>query len=238
MCCDAGTLALCKMPALLLWKSALSLVLAILPADILRSANRLLLFPDRFVIPFFLFIMGITLVLACLPACLHRFSKIRKVQSRGKSGVLFSRRWITGQICWHFTSRSIQQKETSTGNRFMHSALPFTNRYTNVLHTTSPSSPLVLHWLLEQHGGAVIRCVLLLSQTSICHPRASVTVDEECSKLVDLLQQIWPVISTGGQCQVERCFQVARGDTSKQYVALKTDALSFAVSDHKSSGAE
>ena len=47
-----------------------------------------------------------------------------------------------------------------------------------------------------------------------------------------------PVISTGGQCQVERCFQVARGDTSKQYVALKTDALSFAVSDHKSSGAE
>ena len=64
-CCDAGTLVLCKMPALLLWKSALSLVLAILPADILRSANRLLLFPDRFVIPFFLFIMGITLVLAC-----------------------------------------------------------------------------------------------------------------------------------------------------------------------------
>ncbi|EGY1312968.1 hypothetical protein GCY66_003139 [Escherichia coli] len=145
-CCDAGTLVLCKMPALLLWKSALSLVpalllwksalslvLAILPADILRSANRLLLFPDRFVIPFFLFIMGITLVLACLPACLHRFSKIRKVQSRGKSGVLFSRRWITGQICWHFTSRSIRQKETSTGNRFMHSAFPFTNRYTNVL---------------------------------------------------------------------------------------------------------
>lgn len=132
-CCDAGTLVLCKMPALLLWKSALSLVLAILPADILRSANRLLLFPDRFVIPFFLFIMGITLVLACLPACLHRFSKIRKVQSREKSGVLFSRRWITGQICWHFTSRSIRQKETSTGNRFMHSAFPFTNRYTNVL---------------------------------------------------------------------------------------------------------
>ncbi|WP_368669210.1 hypothetical protein [Escherichia coli] len=111
-------------------------------------------------------------------------------------------------------------------------------RITARTHTTSPSSPLVLHWLLEQHGGAVIRCVLLLSQTSICHPRASVTVDEECSKLVDLLQQIWPVISTGGQCQVERCFQVVRGDTSEQYVALKTDALSFAVSDHKSSGAE
>lgn len=78
MCCDAGTLALCKMPTLLLWKSALSLVLAILPADILRSANRLLLFPDRFVIPFFLFIMGITLVLACLPACLHGSVKLEK----------------------------------------------------------------------------------------------------------------------------------------------------------------
>ncbi|HFV3895988.1 TPA: hypothetical protein ACH9JL_005132, partial [Escherichia coli] len=30
-CCDAGTLAMCKMPALVLRKSALSLVLATLP---------------------------------------------------------------------------------------------------------------------------------------------------------------------------------------------------------------
>ena len=30
-CCDASTLAMCKMPALVLWKSALSLVLATLP---------------------------------------------------------------------------------------------------------------------------------------------------------------------------------------------------------------
>lgn len=34
-----------------------------------------------------------------------------------------------------------------------------------------------------------MRCLLLLSQTSICHPRASVTVDEQCSQVVDLLQQ-------------------------------------------------
>ena len=145
MCCDAGTLALCKMPTLLLWKSALSLVLAILPADILRSANRLLLFPDRFVIPFFLFIMGITLVLACLPACLHRFSKIRKVQSRGKSGVLFSRRWTTGQICWHFTSRSIRQKESMV-NRFRHFVVPFTDGYTNVLRSIITRSAHQRRW--------------------------------------------------------------------------------------------
>nr|WP_251365468.1 hypothetical protein [Escherichia coli] len=39
-----------------------------------------------------------------------------------------------------------------------------------------------------------------------CHPRASVTVDEECSQVVDLLQQSWRVISAGGQCRVEKAF--------------------------------
>ncbi|WP_241361234.1 hypothetical protein [Escherichia coli] len=88
-------------------------------------------------------------------------------------------------------------------------------RITERNHTACPSS--------------TIRCLLLLSQTSICHPRASATVDEECSQRVDLLQQTWKVISAGGQCQVERCFRVARGDTSGQYVALKTVALSLPV---------
>ena len=96
-------------------------------------------------------------------------------------------------------------------------------------HTVSPSSPVVLRWLREQHRGATIRCLLLLSQTSICHPRTSVTVDEECSQLVELLQQTWRVISAGGQCRVAKCFQVARGDTSEQYVALKTAALSLGL---------
>ena len=96
-------------------------------------------------------------------------------------------------------------------------------------HTASPAPPVVLRWLREQHGGATIRCLLLLSQASICHPRASATVDEECSQRVDLLQQTWKVISAGGQCQVERCFRVARGDTSGQYVALKTVALSLGL---------
>ncbi|HFN4620540.1 TPA: hypothetical protein ACHF38_005077, partial [Escherichia coli] len=93
----------------------------------------------------------------------------------------------------------------------------------------SPSSSVVLRWLREQHGGATIRCLLLLSQTSICHPRACVTVDEQCSQVVDLLQHSWQVISAGGQCRVERCFRVARGDTSGQYVALKTVALSLGL---------
>ncbi|WP_169750516.1 hypothetical protein, partial [Escherichia coli] len=100
-------------------------------------------------------------------------------------------------------------------------------RITESNHTASPSSPVVLRWLREQHGGATIRCLLLLSQTSICHPRASVTVDEECSQLVDLLQQTWRVISAGGQCRVERCFRVTRPDTSEQYVALKTAVQSL-----------
>ncbi|WP_311235977.1 hypothetical protein [Escherichia coli] len=94
-------------------------------------------------------------------------------------------------------------------------------------HTASPSSPVVLRWLREQHGGATIRCLLLLSQTSVCHPRASVTVDEACSQVADLLQQTWPVISAGGQCRVKGCFQVTRPDTSEQYVALKTAVQSL-----------
>ncbi|EEZ5676520.1 hypothetical protein AAGZ49_002399 [Escherichia coli] len=102
-------------------------------------------------------------------------------------------------------------------------------RITERNHTASPSSPVVLRWLREQHGGATIRCLLLFSQELFCHPRASVTVDEECSQLVDLLQQTWQVISAGGQCRVEKRFQVVRGDTSGQYVALKTVALSLGL---------
>mgnify|MGYP000000523172 FL=1 len=94
-------------------------------------------------------------------------------------------------------------------------------------HTASPAPPVVLRWLREQHGGATIRCLLLLSQASICHLRVSATVDEECSQVVDLLQQAWRGINAGGQCRVERCFRVTRPDTSEQYVALKTAVQSL-----------
>ena len=100
-------------------------------------------------------------------------------------------------------------------------------RITESNHTASPSSSVVLRWLREQHGGATIRCLLLLSQASICHLRVSATVDEECSQVVDLLQHSWQVISAGGQCRVERCFRVTRPDTSEQYVALKTAVQSL-----------
>ncbi|EIH2170538.1 hypothetical protein CX936_003339 [Escherichia coli] len=100
-------------------------------------------------------------------------------------------------------------------------------RITERNHTVSPSAPVVLRWLWEQHEGAPIRCLLLLSQTSVCHPRASVTVDEACSQVADLLQQTWPVISAAGQCWVERCFRVVRPDTSEQYVSLKTAVQSL-----------
>ncbi|NUL88296.1 hypothetical protein GJ617_24860 [Escherichia coli] len=133
-------------------------------------------------------------------------------------------------LAFHFTLYSAegiygQQIQTfcSSFHRRVH------ERITEHNHTVSPSAPVVLRWLREQHGGATIRCLLLLSQTSICHPRASATVDEQCSQVVDLLQQTWGEISAGGQCRVERCYQVARDDTSGQYVALKTAALSFAL---------
>ncbi|MBM0916400.1 hypothetical protein JQN24_23480, partial [Escherichia coli] len=66
-------------------------------------------------------------------------------------------------------------------------------------------------------------------QTSICHPRASARVEKQCPKVVDLRQKTWGMISAGGQCRVEKCFRVARGDTSGQYVALKTVALSLGL---------
>ncbi len=131
-------------------------------------------------------------------------------------------------LAFHFTLYSAegiygQQIQTfcSSFHRRVH------ERITEHNHTASPSSSVVLRWLREQHGGATIRCLLLLSQTSICHPRASVTVDEQCSQVVDLLQHSWQVISDGGQCRVERCFRVARPGSSGQYVALKTAVQSF-----------
>ena len=126
----------------------------------------------------------------------------------------------------HFTLHST---EGINGQQIHAFCTFFYERITERNHTASPSSPVVLRWLREQHGGATIRCLLLFSQELFCHPRASVTVDEECSQLVDLLQQTWQVISAGGQCRVEKRFQVVRGDTSGQYVALKTVALSLGL---------
>ena len=104
----------------------------------------------------------------------------------------------------HFTLHSA---EGINGQQIHAFCTFFYERITERNHTASPSSPVVLRWLREQHGGATIRCLLL----------------------VDLLQQTWGEISAGGQCRVERCYQVARDDTSGQYVALKTAALSFAL---------
>ncbi|EOT3976376.1 hypothetical protein SND00_16230 [Escherichia coli] len=130
-------------------------------------------------------------------------------------------------LAFHFTLHSA---EGNINGQHIHAfCTSFYERITERNHTTSPAPPVVLRWLREQHGGATMRCLLLLSQTSICHPRVSATVDEECSQRVDLLQQTWRVISADGQCRVERCFQAARGDTSGQYIALKTVALSLGL---------
>ena len=123
-------------------------------------------------------------------------------------------------LAFHFTLHSAEGN--INGQQINAFRTSFYERITDRNHTASPSSPVVFRWLREQHGGATIRCLLLLSQTSICHPRARLSVDEECSQVVDLLQQTWWMISAGGQCRVERCFRVTRPDTSEQYVALKT----------------
>ena len=131
----------------------------------------------------------------------------------------------THLLAVHFTLHSAEGN--INGQQIHAFCTSFYERITERNHTASPAPPVVLRWLREQHGGATIRCLLLLSQTSICHPRASVTVDEQCSQVVDLLQHSWQVISAGGQCRVERCFRVTRPDTSEQYVALKTAVQSL-----------
>ena len=131
----------------------------------------------------------------------------------------------THLLAVHFTLHSAEGN--INGQQIHAFCTSFYERITERNHTASPSSPVVLRWLREQHEGATMRCLLLLSQTSICHPRASVTVDEACSQVVDLLQQAWPVISAGGQSRVERCFRVVRPDTSEQYIALKTAVQSL-----------
>ncbi|EFQ6909556.1 hypothetical protein HZX73_002452 [Escherichia coli] len=128
-------------------------------------------------------------------------------------------------LAFHFTLHSAEGN--INGQQIHAFCTSFYERITERNHTASPASPVVLRWLREQHGGATIRCLLLFSQASICHPRVSATVDEECSQVVDLLQLAWRGINAGGQCRVERCFQVARPDTSEQYVALKTAVQSL-----------
>ncbi|HGH0283100.1 TPA: hypothetical protein ACJHD1_004745 [Escherichia coli] len=139
-------------------------------------------------------------------------------------------------LAFHFTLHSA---EGNIDEGQIHAfCTSFYERITERNHTASPSSPVVLRWLREDSEKETMRCLLLFSQGLICHSRASVTVDEECSQVVDLLQQTWGEISAGGQCRVERCYQVARDDTSGQYVALKTAALSFDITGdiHNSQG--
>lgn len=128
-------------------------------------------------------------------------------------------------LAFHFTLHSAEGN--INGQQIHAFRTSFYERITERNHTASPAPPVVLRWLREQHGGATIRCLLLLSQASICHLRVSATVDEECSQVVDLLQQAWRVINAGGQCRVERRFRVTRPDTSEQYVALKTAVQSL-----------
>ncbi len=188
----------------------------------------------------FFAVTGIVPVSACFPAYRHRFSNIQGDQIVQITETVLSepveiRRFIQQAVDhWprllavHFTLHSA---EGNINGQQIHAFCTsfyrqVHERITERNHTASPAPPVVLRWLREQHGGATMRCLLLLSQTSICHPRVSATVDEECSQRVDLLQQTWRVISADGQCRVERCFQAARGDTSGQYIALKTVALS------------
>ena len=110
----------------------------------------------------------------------------------------------THLLAVHFTLHSAEGN--INGQQIHAFCTSFYERITERNHTASPAPPVVLRWLREQHGGATIRCLLLLSQASICHLRVSATVDEECSQVVDLLQQAWRGINAGGQCRVESFF--------------------------------
>ncbi|NAT92204.1 hypothetical protein D2192_12560, partial [Escherichia coli] len=69
-------------------------------------------------------------------------------------------------LAFHFTLHSA---EGNIDEGQIHAfCTSFYEHITERNHTASPSSPVVLRWLREQHGGATIRCLLLLSQTSIC----------------------------------------------------------------------
>ncbi len=219
---------MCKLPALVLWSFPLPLVLATCHTVCHSS---------------FFAVTGIVPVSACFPAYRHRFSNIQGDQIVQITETVLSepveiRRFVQQAVdhwpnllAFHFTLHSA---EGNINGQQIHAFCTsfyrqVHERITERNHTASPAPPVVLRWLREQHGGATMRCLLLLSQTSICHPRVSATVDEECSQRVDLLQQTWRVISADGQCRVERCFQAARGDTSGQYIALKTVALSLGL---------
>ncbi|SQP07619.1 Uncharacterised protein [Escherichia coli] len=240
---------MCKMPALVLWESALSLVLATFPFIFLlipscQPAGSYPFLTDSSFHSYhqsLVFVSYRAGVDAYFPVCLHRLNKIQQSLKESYfvqiTEALLSepgdiRRFVQQAVdhwprllAFHFTLHSAEGN--INGQQIHAFCTSFYERITERNHTTSPSSPVVLRWLREQHGGATIRCLLLLSQTSICHPRASVTVDEQCSQVVDLLQQTWRGMDTGGQCRVERCFRVTRPDTSEQYVALKTAVQSL-----------
>lgn len=94
-------------------------------------------------------------------------------------------------------------------------------------HTASPAPPVVLRWLLEQHGEATIRCLLLLSGRAFAI----------CGSVPQLMKNVrkWWIycnrpgsgINAGGQCRLESCFQVDRSGTLDQFVVLKTTVQSL-----------
>ncbi|HHL8907809.1 TPA: hypothetical protein ACQ8UU_004824, partial [Escherichia coli] len=84
--CDAGTLAMCKMPALVLWESALSLVLATFPFIFLLipSCQPAGGYPFLTYSSFHSYHQSLVFVSyragvdAYFPVCLHRLNKIQQ----------------------------------------------------------------------------------------------------------------------------------------------------------------
>ncbi len=237
---------MCKMPALVLWAPVLPLVLATLPLIFLLNPSGQPTGCAPFLTDssFHSYCLLLTLHwcwCAFLRVCtgLTKFNgdKIVQITEALISEPGEIRRFIQQAVDhWphllavHFT---LYSAEGIYGQQILaFCASSYRQMHERIIERNCIASPpplVVLRWLWEQHGGSTIRCLLLLNQASICHPRASVAVEEECSQVVDLLQQTWRVISAGGQCRVERYFQVTRGDISGQNVALKTVALSLGL---------
>lgn len=145
------------------------------------------------------------------------------ISEPGKSGVLFSRRWTTGQICWHFTSRSIRQKESMV-NRFRHFVVPFTDGYTNVLRSIITRSAHQRRWYYAGCGNNMKEHRY---DVCCCSARRVFAIRESASWLMKNVRNWWIYCNrpVGDKCWRTmpggRCFRVARHGSSGQYVALK-----------------
>ncbi|WP_433841126.1 hypothetical protein [Escherichia marmotae] len=246
---------MCKMPALVLWESALSLVLATFPFIFLLipSCQPAGGYPFLTYSSFHSYHQSLVFVSyragvdAYFPVCLHRLNKIQQSLKESYSvqitEALLSepgdiRRFIQQAVDhWprllviHFTVRlsdGVDEYLIPAFYREFHQRLNAL-----VIHrsqTGGLSSPVVLRGLWETHSSVTRRGLLLLSQDLMYPPGTRIRADDADSHLVALLQQTWAALSPEGHCTVEGGYRLARAATSGEsepFTALKSTLRSL-----------